>query len=194
MKILRIVAEGFRGLADGEYVLAPGEPPTRVVVVEGPPASGKTSLLQAIALVKELVGAYGPLPAAERVVRSGAKAARLEATWLLEVQQGLDAIRRWEASSGRQLNGFFALDFVSPFNHLLGRAAPLHVALGIDTERTNPRVTAEMLEALRDIDAIMRPKCPVEVKRAAIWKQFAQALEERELIALSPCWDMYLRK
>lgn len=117
-----------------------------------------------------------------------------QATWLLEVQQGLDAIKRWEASNGRQLNGFFALDFVSPFNHLLGRAAPPHVALGIDTERTNPKVTAEMLEALGDIDAIMRPKCPYEVKRAAIWKQFAQALEGRQLVALSPCWDMYLRK
>lgn len=117
-----------------------------------------------------------------------------QATWLLEVQQGIDAIRRWESSSKRRLNGFFALDFVSPFNHLLGRAAPLHVALGIDTERTNPRVTAEMLEALRGIDAIMRPKCPVEVKRAAIWKQYAQALEGRAFVALSPCWDMYLRQ
>lgn len=117
-----------------------------------------------------------------------------QATWLLEVQQGLDAIKRWEAANRRQLNGFFALDFVSPFNHLLGRAAPQHVALGIDTERTNPKVTREMLEALRDIDAIMRPKCPYEVKRAAIWKQFAQALEGRQLVALSPCWDMYLRK
>lgn len=117
-----------------------------------------------------------------------------QATWLLEVQQGIDAIRRWEASSGRQLNGFFALDFVSPFNHLLGRAAPLHVALGIDTERTNPKVTREMLEALRGIDALLKPKCPLEVKRAAIWQQFAQAREGRQLIALSPCWDMYLRQ
>lgn len=117
-----------------------------------------------------------------------------QATWLLEVQQGIEAIHRWEAANRRQLNGFFALDFVSPFNHLLGRAAPLHVALGIDTERTNPKVTREMLEALRDIDAIMRPKCPVEVKRAAMWRQFEQALEGRQLIALSPCWDMYLRR
>ena len=117
-----------------------------------------------------------------------------QATWLLEVQQGLDAIKRWEATNRRQLNGFFALDFISPFNHLLGRAAPQHVALGIDTERTNPKVTREMLEALRDIDAIMRPKCPYEVKRAAIWTQFAQALEGRQLISLAPCWDMYLRK
>lgn len=117
-----------------------------------------------------------------------------QATWLLEVQQGIDAIKRWEATNRRQLNGFFALDFISPFNHLLGRAAPQHVALGIDTERTNPKVTREMLEALRDIDAIMRPKCPYEVKRAAIWTQFAQALEGRQLISLAPCWDMYLRK
>jgi hypothetical protein len=117
-----------------------------------------------------------------------------QATWLLEVQQGVAAIKHWEASNQRQLNGFFALDFVNPFNHLLGRAAPLHVALGIDTERTNPKVTGEMLEALRDIDAIMRPKCPYEVKRAAIWAQFAQVLEGRQLISLSSCWDMYLRK
>jgi hypothetical protein len=117
-----------------------------------------------------------------------------QATWLLEVQQGIDAIHRWEAANKRQLNGFFVLDFVSPFNHLLGRAAPLHVALGIDTERTNPKITREMLEALGGIDAIMRPKCPIEVKRAAMWRQFAQALEGRQLIALSPCWDMYLRR
>lgn len=117
-----------------------------------------------------------------------------QATWLLEVQQGVSAIKRWEASNQRQLNGFFALDFVNPFNHLLERAAPLHVALGIDTDRTNPKVTREMLEALRDIDAIMRPKCPFELKRAAIWAQFSQALEGRQLIALSPCWDMYLKK
>ncbi|WP_156412345.1 hypothetical protein [Bosea sp. Root483D1] len=117
-----------------------------------------------------------------------------QATWLLEVQQGIDAIKRWEAANGRQLNGFFALDFVSPFNHLLGRAAPLHVALGIDTERTNPKVTREMLEALRGIDALLRPKCPVEVKRAAIWKHFAQAREGRRLVSLSPCWDMYLKQ
>lgn len=117
-----------------------------------------------------------------------------QATWLLEVQQGLDAIKRWEVTNRRQLNGFFTLDFINPFNHLLGRAAPQHVALGIDTERTNPKVTREMLEALRDIDAIMRPKCPYEVKRAAIWTQFAQALEGRQLISLAPCWDMYLRK
>lgn len=117
-----------------------------------------------------------------------------QATWLLEIQQGLDAIKRWETSSGRRLNGFFTLDFVSPFNHLLGRAPPPHVALGIDTERTNPKVTREMLEALRNIDAIMRPKCPYEVKRAAIWKQFAQVLEGRQLVTLSPCWDMYLSR
>lgn len=117
-----------------------------------------------------------------------------QATWLLEVQQGIDAIKHWEATNGRQLNGFFALDFVSPFNHLLGRAAPLHVALGIDSERTNPKVTREMLEALREIDALLKPKCPVEVKRAAIWKHFAQAREGRRLVSLSPCWDMYLKQ
>jgi len=117
-----------------------------------------------------------------------------QATWLLELQQGLDAIERWEKANRRQLNGFFALDFINPFNHLLKRQPPRNVALGIDVERTNPAVTPEMLDALRGTDAILRPKCPVEFKRAAIAAHFQEAWADRRLVPLSPCWDMYLRK
>ena len=117
-----------------------------------------------------------------------------QATWLLELQQGIDAIERWETVNRRQLNGFFSLDFINPFNHRLKRQPPRNVALGIDVDRTNPAVTPEMLDALRETDAILRPKCPVEFKRAAIAAHFQQAWKDRRLVPLSPCWDMYLRK
>lgn len=117
-----------------------------------------------------------------------------QATWLLELQQGLDAVENWEKANRRRLNGFFVLDFVNPFNHLLKRQPPRNVALGIDVERTNPAVTPEMLDALRDTDAILKPKCPVEFKRAATAAHFRLALVDRRLVPLSPCWDMYLRK
>ncbi len=117
-----------------------------------------------------------------------------QATWLLELQQGLDAVENWEKANRRRLNGFFALDFVNPFNHRLNRQPPRNVALGIDVDRTNPAVTSEMLDALRETDAILRPKCPVEFKRAAIATHFQLAWTDRRLVPLSPCWDMYLRK
>ncbi|WNJ89894.1 hypothetical protein [Bosea sp. 685] len=116
-----------------------------------------------------------------------------QATWLMEVQQAVSAIRAWEASNSRRLEGIFTLDFVDPVNHLLGRAAPRHVPIGIDPTRTNPAVTPEALEALRATDAILAPKCPPTPARLAIATHFAAALEGRKLVALAPCWDMYVK-
>jgi hypothetical protein len=84
MRIVRLTADRFRGLPDGSWAFGPADHSDRLTLVEGPPASGKTSLLDAIATAKELVGAYGALPAAERLLRAGATRGRLEATWRLE--------------------------------------------------------------------------------------------------------------
>lgn len=116
-----------------------------------------------------------------------------QATWLLEAEQGVEAIRAWESANRRQLNGFFTLDFVDLFNRGLDRRPPRHVPIGIDPFRSNPKVAAQALEDLREIDAIMVPKCPQTTARGMILTHFARALEGRARIALSPCWDMYLR-
>ena len=39
----------------------------------------------------------------------------------------------------------------------------------------------------------MAPKCPQTTARGMILEHFGKALEGRTRIALSPCWDMYLR-
>lgn len=116
-----------------------------------------------------------------------------QATWLLEVRQGVNAIRAWEAANGRRLNGFLTLDFVDPFNRLLDRMPPRHVPIGMDPGRSTPALDPNTLAELARTDAILAPKCPPTTARDAILAHFGQALRGRTRVALSPCWDMYLR-
>ena len=116
-----------------------------------------------------------------------------QATWLLEVRQGLAAIRAWEVANGRTLNGFLTLDFVDPFNRLLDRTPPRHVPIGMDPGRSTPALAERTLDELGRTDAILAPKCPPTPARDAILAHFAEALRGRKAVALSPCWDMYLK-
>lgn len=116
-----------------------------------------------------------------------------QATWLLETQQAVSAIRAWEADNHRHLESLYTLDFVDPLNWILGRTPPRHLPIGIDPSRTNPALAPDTLAALAATDAILVPKCPPTTDRAMIADDFAPALQGRRLIALAPCWDMYLR-
>jgi len=116
-----------------------------------------------------------------------------QAAWLLEVQQGIAAIRAWEAASGRRLNGFLTLDFADPFNHLLDRTPPRLVPIGLDPGRSTPALEPGTLAELARTDAVLVPKCPLTTARDALREHFAEALRGRSLVPLSPCWDMYLK-
>ena len=113
---------------------------------------------------------------------------------MLEIQQAITAIKAWEAPNKRELNGFFTFDFVDPLNRLLERSPPRVVPVGVDPGRSTPNLQPGTIEALRQTDAMLMPKCPVTTPREMIRSHFAAALEGRERIALAPCWDMYLRK
>lgn len=115
------------------------------------------------------------------------------AIWLLETEQALKAITAWEHANKRTFNGLFTLDFVDVLNYLLDRRPPRHVPIGIDPTRSNPKLEAQMLESLRQTDAILAPKCPLTSIRAAIFRHFARALEGRSKVALAPCWDLYVK-
>jgi len=117
-----------------------------------------------------------------------------QATWLLEAQQGVAAIKAWEAGSKRRLNGVFTLDFVDPMNLLLDRMPPRDVPVGVDPGRSMPALEPSTLDELLRTDAILAPKCPLTPARAMIAKHFAEALQGRRLVALAPCWEMYLRE
>lgn len=116
-----------------------------------------------------------------------------QATWLLEVRQGLLALRDWEAREQRRLNGVFTLDFVDPFNPLLDRAAPRNVPIGVVPSRNLPKLTEKTLASLAETDAILVPKCPETPARTALARHYAPSLADRRHIVLSTCWDMYLR-
>ncbi len=117
-----------------------------------------------------------------------------QATWMLEIQQAVTAIKAWESANKRELNGFFTFDFVDPLNYLLERTPPRVVPVGVDPGRSTPDLQPGTIAALRQTDAMLMPKCPVTTPREMIRSHFAAALEGRERIALAPCWDMYLRK
>lgn len=116
-----------------------------------------------------------------------------QATWLLELQQGVSALRDWESRNKRRLGSLFTLDFVDPFNYLLDRNPTPNTPIGIDPGRSTPGIDRTTLEGLAEADAILQPKCPPTTARAAIAGHFAEALKGRQLVALAPCWDMYLK-
>jgi energy-coupling factor transporter ATP-binding protein EcfA2 len=61
--------------------------PRNLTVVVGPRASGKTSLLEAIVLAKESIGAYGLVPRAGSWLRAGAASGIIRATFALEADE-----------------------------------------------------------------------------------------------------------
>ena len=89
MKLLKLQLENLRGVPDGTYpFLHPARGnPHDLVLITGGSGSGKTSLLGAIATVKELVGGYGPPPDVARLRRSGTTTGSIVATWQLSEQE-----------------------------------------------------------------------------------------------------------
>lgn len=83
MKILSLSVEGFRGCPDGTYRFGDGNSASPFIAIVGDGGSGKTSLLEAVALAKEGVGPYGRAPRPIDVTRAGASRTALEARWEL---------------------------------------------------------------------------------------------------------------
>ncbi|HHH27298.1 MAG TPA: hypothetical protein ENK57_02970 [Polyangiaceae bacterium] len=85
MKLLRLHLEHCRDLPDGDYTFAkPDGSPHERVVITGPSASGKTTILQAIAMVKECVAGYGPQHDPRAFLRAGEGTGIARLTLLLD--------------------------------------------------------------------------------------------------------------
>jgi energy-coupling factor transporter ATP-binding protein EcfA2 len=81
MKLVRLVLNGIRGVRDGTYPFA------GVALITGSPASGKTSLLEAVAAAKEITGSYSAPADPRRLLRPGETRGRIEAAWLLSDEE-----------------------------------------------------------------------------------------------------------
>lgn len=90
MKLLRATFLSIRGVRDA--TLHFGDPetgtPYEIVVVTGPPSSGKTRLLEALLAAKEVIAPYGPLTSGAKWIAEGALTAKIELLFHLdEVEQ-----------------------------------------------------------------------------------------------------------
>jgi len=88
MRIAKLTYTGFAGLGDGSLDFArDGGVPSDVIVVTGPPGSGKTRLLELIIAGKERVAPYGPRPRLDDVIAPGGSAAKIIIDWWLSEEE-----------------------------------------------------------------------------------------------------------
>lgn len=98
MKLLRATFLSIRGLPDMTCDFSRSPDVARdVVVVTGPPSSGKTRFLEALIAAKEVIAAYGAPLASEPWIRPGDDAAKIELTFQLDD----DELRRLGGFSAR---------------------------------------------------------------------------------------------
>ncbi|WP_353413063.1 hypothetical protein [Brucella sp. NBRC 12953] len=113
--------------------------------------------------------------------------------WLISVDEAVKALKKFEAENSIQLKTLMTLDFTDPFPWLLNREATRKIQIGADPFRTVGAMTPETRAAVEATDGILRPKCPMTTSRLALQEIYADALKDRDVVALDPCWDLLLR-
>ncbi|WP_312416752.1 hypothetical protein [Shinella sp.] len=92
-----------------------------------------------------------------------------------------------------RLDSVMTLDFTDPFPWILNRTPTRHVQIGRDPSRTVGEMTPETRRAIEATAGILKPNCPYTWARRDLQATYAQALQGRKVIALTPCWDLLLR-
>lgn len=114
--------------------------------------------------------------------------------WLLKAAEATKAIVAFEREHEVQISSILTLDFTDPIAFTLKRNTPRLVQIGRDPDRTITIPDAKQLAELAHTDALLAPRCPPMPFRNKIAAIYAAALNDRTRIALTPCWDMYVRK
>jgi hypothetical protein len=103
MKIRSLETEGVEGVADGVHAFGKEREPASLVVIEGPPRSGRTSFLRGLIAAKESIGGYAGGMA--RALRPTAERPRVRARLrCLDEDAELDLDRHLEATVERELD------------------------------------------------------------------------------------------
>lgn len=111
---------------------------------------------------------------------------------LMAIDDAVSAVRALETDGKIRFDTIMAINFVNPFPWLLDRDAPLHLAIGADPTRAVPAPDAAVLEAVRNVDLALYPKCPPTTSNARLWALYGTALEGHRRISLTACYDAYV--
>lgn len=117
-----------------------------------------------------------------------------QVAWLMSVDEAVAAIKAYEAENDVRFSTIMSFNFVNPFPWLLQRHAPLHIAIGADPFRAVPDPDLAVLDSVRGTDLLLYPKCPITSANLELLALYTPGLAGHERIALSPCWDAYVRR
>jgi hypothetical protein len=113
--------------------------------------------------------------------------------YLMDVAAGAQAILDFEAANNVRLNTLMTLEFTNPLPWILDRDTTRYIQIGADPSRTIPPMTQEVEAAIDATDAVVRPNCPVTSGRLALEAIYSEALKDRQVVEIHPCWDLLLR-
>jgi hypothetical protein len=118
-----------------------------------------------------------------------------QAFYLLDLADAAAALRRLEASTGRTFASVYTPDNVDMMPYALGRAPLKDVTVSLDFGRGFPASRqAKLIAAADRADAIFLRRCPVTPYALDIVKLMQPALTGRDMIALTPCWDVAVKR
>ncbi len=116
-----------------------------------------------------------------------------QAAWLENVDTAIDTIRTYEAQHGIRFETILLMDFANPFPWLMDRSGVRHVTIGADPFRAVPPPDDDVVAAVGMADLALRPTCPLTTSNTRLEQIYAPMLTNHERIALTPCFDAYVR-
>lgn len=129
-------------------------------------------------------------------------------TWLIASADAIKALRAYEIRHAVKFKSMYTIDYVNPIPAILqtgktgtgttgtgttGTGMARHVPLAVAPLRSSPPRQSLFLPELAKVDVLLHPKCPAMALRDRVTGYFAKALNGRRKVALTPCWDMYLK-
>ncbi len=113
---------------------------------------------------------------------------------LIDLSRAAAALRGFEASAGKSLASIATLDSNDLLPMLLGRQPVKGLTISFDPARGYPESEHPRFVASLDAaDGILAPHCPETPARLGIMFVARTALQGRTKLALSPCWDLYIK-
>jgi hypothetical protein len=113
--------------------------------------------------------------------------------WIISANSLVESLKAFEAKNNIRLESLMNLDFTNPFPWLLDRDATRHIQIGADPHRTVPPLTDKAIQSIRETAAVLRPKCPLTTGRRMLFAHYEEALKDRQVVEVHPCWDILLR-